>query len=260
MLTPDPELQAEGSETKIPYEKDYDFYLERLYKCSTWAIETMNFFNVGVFGNSKACEMSSELAVPSAPPRTWEDDFLDNLDSVGPPVQTTISTSTSVHLGFGNTSSVPGSSPPHSPHHSSPLSPHPSPPRPFESHSLPPGPGSLSHSDLPGFRPPHSINDSPESPVATSNAMVSIHNYPGASSAVSQLQVEVGQMSISGTQSIVNDTRMGSDQTLSSARRVSSRRPAPVPAQLPASSVLPVHSEPLVQKRVTRARTKAHQK
>jgi hypothetical protein len=110
-----------GSETKIPYENDYDFYLERLYKCSTWAIEMMNFFNVGVFGNNKACEiMSSESMVPSAPPRTWEDDFLNNLDNAGPPVQTTSNTNTSVHLNFGNTSSVPGSSPPCSLQHSSP--------------------------------------------------------------------------------------------------------------------------------------------
>ena len=32
LLTPDPELQAVGSETKIPYEEDYNFYLECLLK------------------------------------------------------------------------------------------------------------------------------------------------------------------------------------------------------------------------------------
>ena len=39
LLTLDPEIQAVGSETKIPYKEDYDFYLERLLKCSNWAIK-----------------------------------------------------------------------------------------------------------------------------------------------------------------------------------------------------------------------------
>ncbi|KIK79337.1 hypothetical protein PAXRUDRAFT_16380 [Paxillus rubicundulus Ve08.2h10] len=196
LLTPDTELQAVGSEIKIPYEGDYDFYLKRLYKRSPWAIEMMNFFNVEVFGNNKAREKSSEPTVPSAPLRTWEDNFLEDLDNAGSPAQTTTSTSASAHLNFTGNSSVPGLSPPRSPRHSPLLSCHHLPPRP--SHSLPPGPGSISHPDLPGppYLPPHSVNNPPESSVATSNAMVSIHNYPGASSAVSQLQVEVGQMSL----------------------------------------------------------------
>ncbi|KAF8835404.1 hypothetical protein BDN67DRAFT_1015591 [Paxillus ammoniavirescens] len=252
LLTPDTELQAVSSETKIPYEGDYDFYLERLYKRSTWVIETMNFFNIEVFGNNKAREKSSKPTVPSAPLRTWEDDFLEDLDNAGSPARTTTSTSAIAHLNFTGNSSVPGLSPPRSPRHSPLLSRHRSPPHP--SHSLPPGPGSISHPDLPGppYLPPRSVNDPPESSVATSNAMVSIHNYPGALSAVSQLQVEVGQMSISGTQNI----QMGSDQT-SSTRKVSSHRTAPIPAQLPESSVPPVNSKPLVQECVTRARTKA---
>ena len=51
LLTPDPELQSVGSETKIPYEADYDFYLQCLLKQSMWAIRTIHFFNMEVFGD-----------------------------------------------------------------------------------------------------------------------------------------------------------------------------------------------------------------
>ena len=87
LLTPDPELQAVGSETKIPYEEDYNFYLERLLKCSNWAIGTINFFNTGIFGSKKVEDTSTTPTVPPAPSRTWEDDFLDDLDSGEPAVQ-----------------------------------------------------------------------------------------------------------------------------------------------------------------------------
>ncbi|KIK75891.1 hypothetical protein PAXRUDRAFT_171355 [Paxillus rubicundulus Ve08.2h10] len=108
LLTPDTELQAVGSETKIPYEGDYDFYLKHPYKCSTWVIEMMNFFNVEVFGNNKAHEKSSEPTVPSAPLRTWENNFLEDLDNAGSPAQTTTSTSAIAHLNFtGNSSPTP---------------------------------------------------------------------------------------------------------------------------------------------------------
>ena len=39
LLTLDPEIQAVGSETKIPYKEDYNFYLDCLLKCSNWAIK-----------------------------------------------------------------------------------------------------------------------------------------------------------------------------------------------------------------------------
>ncbi|KAG2128383.1 hypothetical protein BD769DRAFT_1667489 [Suillus cothurnatus] len=48
---------------KIEYQKDYDFYLERLFKGTPWAI--------------------SLLHLPPAP-RTWEDDFLQELDNMDP--------------------------------------------------------------------------------------------------------------------------------------------------------------------------------
>ena len=93
MLTLDPELQAVGSETKIPYEEDYDFYLECLLKCSNWAIETINFFNIGIFGSKKVEDTSTALTVPPAPSHTWEDDCLDDLDSGEPAAQMPTSTS-----------------------------------------------------------------------------------------------------------------------------------------------------------------------
>lgn len=256
MLTPDPELQAVGSEMKIPYEGDYNFYLERLHKRFTWAIETMNFFNIDVFGTNKMHKESSKSTMSSTPLCTWEDSFLDNLanDTNGPPAQNTTGASVDSNNfhNINSSESVPGLSPPGSPHH---LSLHSPPPRP--------GLGSPSHSDLPRLshlplnQISHPANNSLESPskVATSSAMVSIHNYPGATvSAVSWLQVEVGQMSISGTQS----TWAGPSAQTSSTRRVSSCCPAPVPAQLPESSMLPTNSgPPSVQKHVTCARTKA---
>ena len=93
LLTLDPELQAVGSETKIPYKEDYDFYLECLLKHSNWAIKTINFFNTGIFGSKKVEDMSTTLTAPPTPSHTWEDDFLDDLDSGEPAVQMPTSTS-----------------------------------------------------------------------------------------------------------------------------------------------------------------------
>jgi hypothetical protein len=41
LLTHDAELTAIGAETKIEYQKDYDFYLECLFKGTPWAISVM---------------------------------------------------------------------------------------------------------------------------------------------------------------------------------------------------------------------------
>ncbi|KAG2104298.1 hypothetical protein BD769DRAFT_1676277 [Suillus cothurnatus] len=84
LLTHDAELTAIGAETKIEYQKDYDFYLERLFKGTPWAISVMEYFNKEVFNASTALSDSTATA-PSAPaPRTWEDDFLQELDNMDP--------------------------------------------------------------------------------------------------------------------------------------------------------------------------------
>jgi len=82
-LTHDQELTATGSATKIKYGQDYDFYLERLFKRSSWAISVMDYYNREVFGTSS---VSASLSAPSSTsqPRTWEDDFLQQLEAPAP--------------------------------------------------------------------------------------------------------------------------------------------------------------------------------
>ncbi|KAI6146008.1 hypothetical protein BKA82DRAFT_4016165 [Pisolithus tinctorius] len=49
LLSHDPELSATGAETQVNYQSEYDFYLEKLFKASPWAVSMMNFFNQEVF-------------------------------------------------------------------------------------------------------------------------------------------------------------------------------------------------------------------
>lgn len=84
MLTHDAELTAIGAETKINYQKDYDFYLERLLKASPWAISVMEYFNKEVFNTTGSAASSAPTsALPSVSvPRTWEDDLLQEMDGL----------------------------------------------------------------------------------------------------------------------------------------------------------------------------------
>jgi hypothetical protein len=74
------ELTATGSSTKIEYGQDYDFYLERLFKRNPWAIGVMDYYNREVFGASSVLASTSALSSTSQP-RTWEDDFLQQLEA-----------------------------------------------------------------------------------------------------------------------------------------------------------------------------------
>ncbi|KIJ14121.1 hypothetical protein PAXINDRAFT_13035 [Paxillus involutus ATCC 200175] len=83
LLTHDVELSHEGTQTKIPYRKDYDFYLKHLFKRTAWSQEVMEYYNNGAFGNRAASNTSKALTsttVPAQWPRSWEDDFLDEMD------------------------------------------------------------------------------------------------------------------------------------------------------------------------------------
>ncbi|OJA14586.1 hypothetical protein AZE42_13834, partial [Rhizopogon vesiculosus] len=80
LLTHDAELTATGAETKIDYQNDYDFYLERLFKGSPWAISVMEYFNKEVF-NTTAAPSSTPTSTSMSTPRTWEDEFLQELDN-----------------------------------------------------------------------------------------------------------------------------------------------------------------------------------
>ena len=142
LLSPDSELQAVGSETKIPYEEDYDFYLEHLFKHSKWAIDTVGWFNTELFGSKKQTNTATEPTAPPTPTHTWEDDFLDNLDNAMEPAALMSIGSTSGAFAAGDTA-LKESGPAHdtlSFAHS-------------PGHSLPPPPVPPSRSSLP-FLPP----------------------------------------------------------------------------------------------------------
>ncbi|KAG2739682.1 hypothetical protein P692DRAFT_20881638 [Suillus brevipes Sb2] len=82
LLTHDAELTAIGAETKIDYQKDFDFYLERLLKGTPWAISAMEYFNKEVFNTTAVPSAPPSTVVPAVAPRTWEDDFLQELDNI----------------------------------------------------------------------------------------------------------------------------------------------------------------------------------
>ncbi|KAI5989533.1 hypothetical protein EDD15DRAFT_2198490 [Pisolithus albus] len=82
LLSADPELGAVGAVTGIPYRDDFDFYRQLLFKRMTWAIDVMENINQGVFG-TKSKPTNESLSVAESTPlsRTWEDDFLDEMES-----------------------------------------------------------------------------------------------------------------------------------------------------------------------------------
>ncbi|KAG2738061.1 hypothetical protein P692DRAFT_20650338, partial [Suillus brevipes Sb2] len=81
LLTHDPEFTATGAETKINYQADYNFYLERLFKRTPWACSVMNFFNKEVFNiTSQSHAPASDDSYTIPQPHTWEDNLLDELD------------------------------------------------------------------------------------------------------------------------------------------------------------------------------------
>ncbi|KAG1861215.1 hypothetical protein F4604DRAFT_1929795 [Suillus subluteus] len=49
LLTHNAKLTAIGAETKIGYQKDFNFYLEHLLKGTSWVISVMEYFNKEVF-------------------------------------------------------------------------------------------------------------------------------------------------------------------------------------------------------------------
>ncbi|KAG0708023.1 hypothetical protein DFH29DRAFT_994647 [Suillus ampliporus] len=84
LLTHDAELTAIGAETKIDYQKDYNFYLEHLLKGTPWAISVMEYLNKEVFNTTTAPSAPTSTVLSAAVPHTWEDDFLQELDNLDP--------------------------------------------------------------------------------------------------------------------------------------------------------------------------------
>ncbi|KAG2123849.1 hypothetical protein DEU56DRAFT_759879 [Suillus clintonianus] len=61
LLSHNHELMATGPATKVEYQRDFDFYLEQLFKCSSWAISIMDYYNKELDSEAPA------LAPPPAP-------------------------------------------------------------------------------------------------------------------------------------------------------------------------------------------------
>ncbi|KIO12123.1 hypothetical protein M404DRAFT_42499, partial [Pisolithus tinctorius Marx 270] len=82
LLSHDPELSATGAEMQVNYRSEYNFYLEKLFKASPWAVSMMNFFNQEVFRKgSQLANVKSKVFANVEQPCTWEDEFLDELDN-----------------------------------------------------------------------------------------------------------------------------------------------------------------------------------
>ncbi|KIN93939.1 hypothetical protein M404DRAFT_35577 [Pisolithus tinctorius Marx 270] len=182
LLLHDPELSA----------TEYDFYLEKLFKASPWAVSMMNFFNQEVFRKgSQLVNVESEVFANVEQLCTWEDEFLDELDNIDPADSHTAPVST---LCDPN---APGSH--DSGLHDSNLS----------SVSCAPSPitSSVTH-----FNPPHSCPAS----IAAAQADLTAQTISGASRRsspsisigqlisnsgveVSVVTIAVGQMNVSGT-------------------------------------------------------------
>ncbi|KAI6107001.1 hypothetical protein EDD16DRAFT_1523450 [Pisolithus croceorrhizus] len=82
LLLADPELGAIGAVMGIPYHDNFDFYLQCLFKHSTWAIDVMDSINQEVFGmKSKLISKDLPDMVSNLPACTWEDNFLDEMEN-----------------------------------------------------------------------------------------------------------------------------------------------------------------------------------
>jgi hypothetical protein len=123
-------LAIEGTETGIPYQKDYEFYLEVLLKAENkaWALDVLDFFNQGVFG--KKAPLSTEPSVPpSDAPRSWENDILAQLGNPvssqraePEPLRTTTLNTTTTHSARTVDTTIPIFSSPNSYQHAAPAS------------------------------------------------------------------------------------------------------------------------------------------
>ena len=119
MLTHDREFTCIGTETQIPYQGDFEFYLARLFRHDHWALSVMEFVNRGVFDTSYAGSDPTPPSESTPPEDVWEAAMLDEMDNykdappspAGPappmsvPVPTVRTSATVTHTGHG----LPGS-------------------------------------------------------------------------------------------------------------------------------------------------------
>ncbi|KAI5981571.1 hypothetical protein EDD15DRAFT_2379405 [Pisolithus albus] len=88
LLSGDDEFSSTGGQTGISYEKDFEFYIELLRKQENkrWALGIFEHFDSAVFGASRrdgSQQPPSEAEGSAEPPRSWEDDMLAQLGSLG---------------------------------------------------------------------------------------------------------------------------------------------------------------------------------
>ncbi|KIM64441.1 hypothetical protein SCLCIDRAFT_115263, partial [Scleroderma citrinum Foug A] len=79
LLSHDEEFVPVGEKTGIHYEDDFDHYLSLLFKGNNWAINVITFYNQAVFGESQN-EVDQSTPSLADPTRTWEDEFLRELE------------------------------------------------------------------------------------------------------------------------------------------------------------------------------------
>ncbi|KIJ59111.1 hypothetical protein HYDPIDRAFT_33508 [Hydnomerulius pinastri MD-312] len=190
VLSHDPELSLTRVHTGINYQDDYDYYLEVLFECNNWALEVMDLYNREVFG--KDAESTSNLNSTSAPTSTAD---------------SRRSTRKGKFL-----EALKNSQPP-----------------PAQAPNI-----TISSTlTATATSPPRSPESAPEGIAANAQVSSTLSINPGpvqsvALSTTSQLQLGLGQMSISGSG---GDMRQVTSQ--SGSRKPSSRRPKPAAAQPP---------------------------
>ncbi|KAI6105103.1 hypothetical protein EV401DRAFT_1892972 [Pisolithus croceorrhizus] len=189
LLSADPELGAIGAMMGIPYHDDFNFYLQCLFKHSTWAIDVMDNVNQEVFG-TKSKLISKDLPdmVSNLPVHTWEDDFLDEMAN---------DTIASASMPLTNTMN-------------------------------------LSHLPSPPLVSTPSTLPSPLSDDTATNVSASVtqtQGNPVTVSAVSQLQVEVSQLSVSNTHATLPQSALALGHHNPRSQRIS-----PLPAHPPNST------------------------
>ncbi|KAI6100509.1 hypothetical protein F5141DRAFT_1066113 [Pisolithus sp. B1] len=84
----DDEFSSTGSQTGISYEKDFEFHIELLRKQENkrWALGIYEHFDSAMFGagwHDGSQQPPSEAKGSAEPPRSWEDDMLSQLGSLG---------------------------------------------------------------------------------------------------------------------------------------------------------------------------------
>ncbi|KAI5994924.1 hypothetical protein F5J12DRAFT_785721 [Pisolithus orientalis] len=86
LVSPDLELSSISGETCIPYNSDYDLYVEKLSKKSNWALHVFDHVNHEVFGKDSQSKNVSLVppVPPTAQPHTWEDEMLSKIENPTP--------------------------------------------------------------------------------------------------------------------------------------------------------------------------------